>query len=97
RAPLPFSPPENWRARGVPEASLADPNYVPARGVIEGSSEFDAPFFGYSPREAELGDPQQRLFLDCSGGAVEGAVYEPARFPGDVGVFAGSGMNTYLL
>ncbi len=82
---------------GVPAASLADPNYVPARGVIEGVSEFDAPFFGYSPREAEIVDPQQRLFLECSWEAVEDAGYEPSRFPGDVGVFAGAGMNTYIL
>ncbi len=82
---------------GVPEAAIADPDYVPARGVIAGGSEFDAPFFGYSPREAELIDPQQRLFLECCWEALEGAGYEPARFPGDVGVFAGAGMNTYIL
>jgi amino acid adenylation domain-containing protein len=87
---------EEMREAGVPASLLADPNYVPARGVITGVSELDAPFFGYSPREAELIDPQQRLFLECSWEAVEDAGYEPSRLPGDVGVFAGAGMNTYL-
>ena len=62
-----------------------------------GPTSFDAAFFGYSPREAELMDPQQRLFLECAWEALEDAGYDPASFPGDVGVFAGAGMNTYAL
>jgi amino acid adenylation domain-containing protein len=88
---------EELRAAGVPEASLTDPRYVRARGVVAGADEFDAPFFGYSPREAEVMDPQQRLFLECAWEAFEDAGHDPASFPGDVGVFAGAGMNTYVL
>ncbi len=87
---------EELRAAGVPEAALSDPKYVRARGVVEGADLFDAPFFGYSPREAEVVDPQQRLFLECAWEAFEDAGYEPASFPGDAGVFAGAGMNTYI-
>jgi amino acid adenylation domain-containing protein len=85
------------RAAGVAEADLADPRYVRARGVVDGADRFDAAFFGYSPREAEVMDPQQRLFLECAWEAFEDAGHEPASFPGDVGVFAGAGMNTYIL
>ncbi|HEY0553027.1 MAG TPA: beta-ketoacyl synthase N-terminal-like domain-containing protein, partial [Thermoanaerobaculia bacterium] len=88
---------EELRAAGVPEAALADPRYVRARGVVAGADELDAPFFGYSPREAEMVDPQQRLFLECAWEAFEDAGHDPATFPGDVGVFAGAGMNTYAL
>jgi amino acid adenylation domain-containing protein len=85
------------RAAGVPAADLTDPRYVRARGVVDGADRFDAAFFGYSPREAEVVDPQQRLFLECAWDAFEDAGHEPASFPGDVGVFAGAGMNTYML
>jgi amino acid adenylation domain-containing protein len=88
---------DELRAAGVPEAALTDPRYVRARGVVAGADELDAPFFGYSPREAEMVDPQQRLFLECAWEAFEDAGHEPASFPGDVGVFAGAGMNTYAL
>ena len=49
------------------------------------------------PREAELIDPQHRLFLECAWEALEDAGYDPARYPGAIGVFAGAGVNTYLL
>jgi amino acid adenylation domain-containing protein len=88
---------EELRAAGVADSAFADPLYVRARGVVTGAAEFDAPFFGYSPREAEIIDPQQRLFLECAWEAFEDAGHEPARFPGDVGVFAGAAMNTYIV
>src|SRR3989442_15634207 len=53
-------------AAGVPAAELDHPDYVRARGVLRDADLFDADFFGYSPREAELIDPQQRLFLECA-------------------------------
>jgi acyl transferase domain-containing protein/SAM-dependent methyltransferase len=69
---------------------------VNAGGMIEGVELFDAEFFGYSPREAELMDPQQRLFLEHAWRALESAGYDPKAYPGAVGVYAGAGINHYL-
>ncbi|HET9228813.1 MAG TPA: type I polyketide synthase, partial [Thermoanaerobaculia bacterium] len=73
------------------------PGYVPRGGALDGIELFDARFFGYSPREAELMDPQQRLFLEESWKALEDAGIDPARPPGRIGVFAGTGLPSYLL
>ncbi len=83
-------------AAGVP-AEVADaPGYVPARGVLEGVDRFDAELFGYSPREAELLDPQHRLFLRCVFEALENAALVPGA-ESSVGLFASCAMPTYLL
>ncbi len=58
---------------------------------------FDAPFFGFSPRDAAIMDPQHRHFLECAWEALEDAAHPPQQFSGSIGVFAGSGMNTYLI
>ncbi|HEX2080625.1 MAG TPA: thioester reductase domain-containing protein [Longimicrobium sp.] len=84
------------REAGVDPALLADPDYVRASGVIEDADRFDAAFFGYSPREAETMDPQQRLFLEVCWEAMEDAGHDPAAFAGAAGVFGGVFMNKYL-
>ncbi|HVR07953.1 MAG TPA: polyketide synthase, partial [Thermoanaerobaculia bacterium] len=84
-------------AAGVPAATLAAPEYVRAKAVIAEPDRFDAAFFGLSPREAELLDPQHRLLLECAWHALEDAGHDPWRYPGPIGVFAGAGTNTYLL
>nr|AKA59409.1 polyketide synthase [uncultured bacterium AB_1241] len=71
-------------------AAALDPDHVPARGVLPGGGQFDWTFFGYSPAEAATIDPQQRVFLECASAAVDDAGIDPARFPGWIGVFAGS-------
>ncbi|MBX2818880.1 MAG: type I polyketide synthase [Rhodothermaceae bacterium] len=76
---------------------LSDPNFVPFSATIKDADHFDAPFFGIYPREAQAMDPQHRLFLECSWEAIEDAGYEPSTYPGSIGVFAGSYMNTYTL
>lgn len=81
---------------GVPASLLADPHYVKAGAVLPDVDAFDADFFGFSPREAALTDPQHRVFMECAWEALEdaGHVPDPQR---RVGVFAGVGLNTYLL
>jgi len=88
---------EELIAAGVSPALLSHPAYVKAASMVEGIDQLDAPFFGLSPREAELTDPQQRLFLEHAWEAVENAGYDTESFTGRIGVYAGSRLNTYLL
>ncbi|HEX5054373.1 MAG TPA: SDR family NAD(P)-dependent oxidoreductase [Planctomycetota bacterium] len=88
---------EALRAAGVPPEVLADPDFVKAAMVLDGIDQFDAGFFGFSPRDAALFDPQHRVFLEVAWEAFEHAGHVPERFPGRIGVFAGCGMDTYLL
>ncbi|MBT9332217.1 type I polyketide synthase [Paracidobacterium acidisoli] len=92
---LHLSTDEELRAAGV-DASMPDhPDYVRSGGVVEDAESFDAPFFGFGAREAEIIDPQQRVFLECAWEALEDAGYDPEKYAGAVGMFAGAGMNTY--
>jgi phthiocerol/phenolphthiocerol synthesis type-I polyketide synthase E len=88
---------EELKTSGVPESLIQNPAYIKRSGVIENPEYFDAPFFGYSPREAEYIDPQQRIFLECAWHAFEDAGYDPERTEQIVGVYAGCGINNYLL
>ncbi|WP_318279374.1 MULTISPECIES: type I polyketide synthase [Streptomyces] len=88
---------EELLASGVTAQELADPRYVRAKGVLEDGDRFDAAFFGYTPREAELMDPQHRVFLECAWEALESAGCDPTTFEGRIGVFAGASLNSYLL
>src|SRR5437764_3376330 len=82
---------------GVPLEALQQPNYVPAKAIVDGVEMFDYQFFGLTPREAELMDPQQRLFLECAWEALENAGYDFQGRDARVGVYAGSGVSTWLL
>src|SRR4028119_1194690 len=88
---------EELEAAGIDSALLDDPAYVPARAAIEDAELFDAGLFGYTPREAEVMDPQHRLLLECAWEALEHAGHDPKRSPGLTGVYVGCGLNTYLL
>jgi acyl transferase domain-containing protein/acyl carrier protein len=88
---------DELRAADVPPELLADPAYVRAGGVLDGIDRFDADFFGFSPREAEVLDPQHRVFLETAWEALENAGYAPGTAPAAVGVYAGcSGEGDYL-
>jgi len=84
-------------ALGADPAMARDPAYVKVGATLPDIDLFDAGFFGFSPREAEILDPQQRLFLECAWGVLEKAGYDSERYPGLIGVYAGSGTNEYLL
>ncbi|MGW2182074.1 SDR family NAD(P)-dependent oxidoreductase [Streptomyces sp. NPDC001732] len=87
---------EQLRAAGVAQRLLDDPDYVKAGAVVEGVDQFDADFFGISPKEAQILDPQHRLFLEHSWHALEDAACDPARFDGSIGVFAGCAISSYM-
>ena len=84
-------------ADGVDPAELSDPNYVKVAPALDRIEEFDAAFFGYSPAEAKLADPQQRLLMECAWEALEQAGYNPETYPETVGVYLGARTNTYVL
>ena len=84
------------REAGVPEALIENPRYVKSGMFLQGMEQFDPGFFGFSPLDGKILDPQHRHFLECSWEALEDGGYDPARFPGAIGVFAGSGHNAYF-
>jgi amino acid adenylation domain-containing protein len=90
-----FSPDEIEDA--FTDEERAQPNYVAARPHLADADMFDAEFFGMFPREAQLTDPQHRIFLEICWEALEDGGYDPQRYPGPIGVFAGSSMPTYLI
>lgn len=87
---------DELRAAGVPESQLADPNYVRAAAILDDMEWWDAPFWGFTPLDASIMDPQHRLFLECAWEAFEDAGHAPEQFPGAIGVFAGCGMQAYM-
>jgi acyl transferase domain-containing protein len=82
---------------GVRIPSTHAATYVKAGGVLDDIELFDAGFFGFSPRDAEILDPQQRLFLECAWTALEDAGYDSQQYGGSIGVYAGMGANDYLV
>ncbi len=92
-----FPAPEEFLARGLDPALLADPAWVKAVSQMDGYDCFDERFFGINPREAELMDPQHRVLLECAWEALESAGYDAQTISGRVGVWAGATLSTYLL
>ncbi len=88
---------EELIAAGASAADLANHDYVRASAILEDIDRFDASFFGLSPQDAAIMDPQHRLFLECAWEALENAGWSADEFAGRIGVYAGSGMNTYLI
>ncbi|BBD60568.1 beta-ketoacyl synthase [Nostoc sp. HK-01] len=87
---------EELISSGVEPTIVDNPKYVKARGVLADAELFDAPFFGFTPKEAEITDPQHRLFLECAWSALENAGYNCENYPGSIGVYAGSSLSSYL-
>jgi len=96
---LTFFSEEELLASGLEPALINNPAYVRARPILKAEEVegFDAAFFGYSPREAELTDPQHRLFLECCWEALEHAGYDAERYPGMIGMFGGTNISNYML
>jgi acyl transferase domain-containing protein/acyl carrier protein len=82
---------------GVPDHLVRNAAYVRARGMLPFVEGFDATLFGFTPREAEVLDPQQRMFLECAWEALECCGCNPEAYAGEIGVFAGTGPNRYIL
>jgi acyl transferase domain-containing protein len=87
---------EELKNCGVSPSAFNHPSYVKAKPVLGDMEMFDAAFFGYTPREAEIMDPQHRIFLECAWEALENAGYDSDRYPGKIGVFAGASLSAYI-
>lgn len=87
---------EELFAAGVEPDALRDPGYVKAAPIVDSINEFDADFFGFTPREAEILDPQQRVLLECAYRALEDAGHARMDRIGDVGVYVGVSSSSYL-
>jgi phthiocerol/phenolphthiocerol synthesis type-I polyketide synthase E len=81
---------------GVDASLRSNPLFVRKGTILAGAELFDAGFFGLSPREAQILDPQHRVFLECAWEAMEHAGYAPGTVQKSVGVYAGASMNTYV-
>ncbi|WP_329383943.1 type I polyketide synthase [Streptomyces sp. NBC_01716] len=86
---------EELEDAGVAPRTHRHPHYVNAAALIDDMEGFDARFFGYTPREAEIRDPQGRMFLEACHSAIEDSGYDVTRMPGQVGVFGGMANNFY--
>lgn len=87
---------EELQASGIDPAVLNDPTFINAGAIVDGADCFDAAFFGFTPREAEVMDPQHRIFLECAWEALEHAGYDPETYSRPIGVFGGVGANSYF-
>jgi acyl transferase domain-containing protein/acyl carrier protein len=87
---------DELRRAGVPQETLADPDYVKVAGLLDGIDRFEPALFGITPREAESMDPQMRVLLEISHDALHDAGYDPYRFGGRIGMYAGARSNQYL-
>jgi acyl transferase domain-containing protein/acyl carrier protein len=84
-------------AAGIDPTLLKQPNYVKAGAILEDIEWFDAAFFSMTPRDAAITDPQHRLFLECAWEGLENAGYSSDTYPGSIGVYAGTNLNSYML
>ena len=87
---------DELREAGEDPGLMRHRDYVPFAAPLDDFAHFDAEFFGFSPKEAAIMDPQHRQFLETAWEALETAGHVPETFDGQVGVFAGCGMGSYF-
>ena len=90
-----FYPIDELKKEGIPQTLLQDKNFVRASATIKHADTFDAAFFGFTPREARLMDPQHRVFLESAWHALEHAGIDPDHCRASIGVFAGTNLDNY--
>jgi iturin family lipopeptide synthetase A len=94
RESVSFFSEEELRQNGVDPKLIADPSYVKTKGgILEDADCFDAAFFGYIPAEAEVMDPQFRVFHETTWKTLEDAGYDPFSYEGVIGIYAGASFN----
>lgn len=82
---------------GIDQSLIKDPDYVKARADLDDIDKFDSDFFRYNSKEADIMDPQHRMLLECAWATMEDAGWDPEKYDGKIGVFAGESMSSYML
>ncbi len=82
---------------GIDKHLLDNPKFVAADAILEDMDLFDAAFFDYSAREAEIMDPQHRLFLESAWEVLESAGYSSELYDGRIAVYAGANLSGYMI
>ncbi|MBR1733831.1 MAG: hypothetical protein IJ730_00015 [Alphaproteobacteria bacterium] len=88
---------EELEAAGVQKEALQNPNFIRKKGTISGALNFDNELFGYSPKEAQYMDPQQRKLMECAWRALENSGYDPFRCGELIGCFVSASFSSYLI
>lgn len=88
---------DELRRGGESPLKIAKSNYVPAHGSLDNADCFDPAFFGFSPRDAELMDPQLRVFLQEAYRAIADSGYTPNDIAKHCGVFTGGSNSSYFV
>ena len=88
---------QELKSVGIDQTLLSSPNYVKAGATLEDVELFDASFFDYSPRTAEIMDPQHRFFLESAWEALESAGYNSETYEGLISVYGSASISSYFL
>ncbi len=88
---------EELLAMGIDDYLLDNPKFVAADAILDDMDQFDASFFDYSAREAEIMDPQHRHFLECAWEVLESAGYNSDIYKGRIAIYAGSALSGYMV
>lgn len=86
---------EELAEEGIDKEILQNENYIRAKGILDDVEYFDADFFGYTPKEATVMDPQVRLLHECVWSALEDGGYAAKIADNKIGLFASSSNNFY--
>jgi len=86
---------EELESMGVPRKTLEQPHFVKAKGLMDEVEFFDPWFFNFTPAEAEVMDPQMRIFYECVWELLEIAGYNPGTYDGSIGLYAGASNNRW--
>ena len=88
---------EELEEAGTAKELLTNPDFVRAKGMLEDVEYFDASFFNYTFREADIMDPQLRILHQCCWTALEDAAYNPDTYEGRIGFYSGASTHFYWL
>ncbi|MCB2311581.1 condensation domain-containing protein [Clostridium tagluense] len=88
---------EELKESGINENYLRHTNYIKAKGILGNAEYFDPAFFGYTPADARVMDPQIRMLHECTWEALEDSGYNSFEFPGLIGLFTGATSNVEWL